>query len=59
MAGKCCLTCGFASCLDACYNGSTDNIPPSAYYPNPFDCAADKMIPDAADSCALEAEWNN
>eukprot|EP01084_Bolivina_argentea_P290067 498192_1 len=57
MSEYCCLTCGYASCLDSCYDGSVDNIP-DKYYPNPLNCELNEAISEL-NSCMDQASWNN
>ena len=67
MKGYCCLTCGFESCLNECYNGDIDNIPFSRYYPNPYNCTSNEPPPppdNAGDDyinpkCEQQAKDNN
>eukprot|EP00483_Globobulimina_turgida_P012708 UN12731 len=59
--GYCCLTCGYISCLNICYNGNISNIP-SEYYPTPFNCASDIHPTSDATSgatCKQRKKWNN
>ena len=58
MSSYCCLTCGYTSCLDTCWDNDVNNIP-AEYYPNPFDCESNRFLENDDDSCFQEAGWGN
>ena len=53
---KCCITCGFTSCLDDCYDGDINNVPPERL--TPFNCTSD-ISPNSQDTCQDFKSWGD
>eukprot|EP01084_Bolivina_argentea_P063140 115325_1 len=56
MIDKCCITCGYISCLDSCYNGDINNVPQNRL--TPFDCNTN-ISPNNENTCNEFKQWGD